>query len=168
MICGFGDFLGLSVLSMTSESSWRSRSNDARLRAWFCIRGRSVEERAINNSGTGKQRRGQAVGRGYHVRFPRAKRRDACPKTQRPGLAAGPSVLPLLGGQTLFVFFRLFLGRRQPLEPLEQLLLGHALGRDLGVVGIDRPAGSADQRNRSRLRLVDLDVFLQRMDQLFL
>src|SRR5215467_7002533 len=56
MICGFGDFLGLSVLSMTSESSWRSRSSDARLRAWFCIRGRSVEERAINNSGTGKQR----------------------------------------------------------------------------------------------------------------
>src|SRR5262249_33093714 len=94
MICGFGDFLGLSFLSMTCESSWRSRSSAARLRAWFCIRGRSVEERAINNSGTGKQRRGQLVGRGYHVRFLHAKRRDGCPKTQRPGLrrAVAPAI----------------------------------------------------------------------------
>src|SRR5262249_57692528 len=89
------------------------------------------------------------------------------PKRNGPAYA-GPLSLPLMGGQTLFVFFRLFLGRRQPLEPLEQLLLGHALGRDLGVVGIDGPASSADQRNRSRLGLVDLDVFLQGMDQLLL
>ena len=41
-----------------------------------------------------------------------------------------------MGG--LFFLFGLFLGRRKPFEALEQLFLGHALARDLGVVGIDR------------------------------
>src|SRR5712691_10347041 len=65
----------------------------------------------------------------------------------------------------LFLFFRLLLGRGQPFQALEQLLLGHAIDRDLGIVGIDAAAGGADERRRLGLRLVDLDVFLQRMDE---
>src|SRR5207302_10964201 len=41
----------------------------------------------------------------------------------------------------LFFFFRLLLGWREPFEPLEELLLGHALDCDLGIIGVDRSAG---------------------------
>src|ERR1700692_3472101 len=62
----------------------------------------------------------------------------------------------------------LALGRSQALQALELLFLGHPVGGHLGIVGIDAGAGRADKRNRLGLRLVDFDVFLQRMDQLFL
>ena len=64
-----------------------------------------------------------------------------------------------------FVLFGLFLGRRQALQALEEFFLGHALDGDLGVVGIDACAGRADQRHGIGLWLVDLDEFLQEMNQ---
>ena len=38
--------------------------------------------------------------------------------------------------------------RREAFQALEQLFLGHAVGNDLSVVGIDPSAGRADQLNR--------------------
>ena len=67
----------------------------------------------------------------------------------------------------LFFFFRLFLGRSEPFQPLEQLFLGHAVACDFGIVCIGRgPGRAADERRALGLGLVDLDVFLQRMDKL--
>lgn len=40
-------------------------------------------------------------------------------------------------GEILLFFFRLLLRRGQPFQALQQLFLGHAVGRDLGIVGID-------------------------------
>ena len=57
-------------------------------------------------------------------------------------------------------------GGAKPFEALEQFLFGHAVDSDLGVVGLD--AAAADQRHRLGLGLVDLDVFLQGMDKVFL
>src|SRR5882757_11233079 len=61
----------------------------------------------------------------------------------------------------LLVLFGLLLGRREALEALEQLFLGHPLDRNFGVVGIDAGAGRADQRHGIGLGLVDLDELLQ-------
>src|SRR5271168_2528346 len=67
----------------------------------------------------------------------------------------------------LLVFFRLFFGRGESLETLQQLFLGHALDGDLGVVGIDARSGRTNQRDRIGLRLVHLDEFLQGMNEFF-
>src|ERR1700733_2375714 len=58
--------------------------------------------------------------------------------------------------------------RCETFQALEQLFLAHAIGDDFGIVGIDAGAGRTDQRNTFGLRLVDLDVFLQRVDELLL
>jgi hypothetical protein len=58
----------------------------------------------------------------------------------------------------LLVFFRLFFGRGESLETLQQLFLGHALDGDLGVVGIDARSGRTNQRDRIGLRLVHLEI----------
>ena len=58
------------------------------------------------------------------------------------------------------VLFGLLFRRRQAFEALQKLLLGHALDRDLGVVGIDAGARRADQGHGIGLRLVDFDEFL--------
>src|SRR5262249_58309936 len=73
----------------------------------------------------------------------------------------------------LFLVVRLdrlgaLLGRREALEALEELLLGHAVGHHFGVVRVDARAGRADQRHGLGLRLVHFDVFLQRLDHIFL
>ncbi len=52
------------------------------------------------------------------------------------------------------------------LQAPQQLFLAHVLHRNVGVVGIGR-TGRADQR-RFCFRLIDLDILLQRMDQVFL
>ena len=65
----------------------------------------------------------------------------------------------------LFVLFGLLFRRRQALKALQEFFLGHALDRDLGVVGIDAGAGRADQRHGIGLWLVDLDELLQGMNQ---
>ena len=70
-----------------------------------------------------------------------------------------------LQNEGLFVLFGLLFRRRQALEALQQLFLGHALDRDFGVVGIDAGAGRADQGHGIGLGLVDLDEFLQGMNQ---
>ncbi len=75
---------------------------------------------------------------------------------RRPEMAAG-----------LFFFFRLLFWGGQALETLQQLFLGHALDRDLGIVGIHAGAGRSDQRNGIGFRLVDFHEFLQRMHQFF-
>ena len=69
--------------------------------------------------------------------------------------------------RSLLVLFGLLFRRRQTLEALQKLLLGHALDRDLGIVGIDAGARRTDQRHRIGLRLVHFDEFLQRMNQFF-
>jgi hypothetical protein len=54
----------------------------------------------------------------------------------------------------------LILGRREAFQAFEQLFLAHAVGYDLGIVGIDAGPGRTDERNTFGLRLVNLDVFL--------
>ncbi len=56
-------------------------------------------------------------------------------------------------------------GGARPSRPLSSSSSVIRSDRDLGVVGIDRAARSADQRHRGGLRLVDLDIFLQRVNQ---
>jgi hypothetical protein len=68
--------------------------------------------------------------------------------------------------RALFLFFGLGLWRSEPFETLQQFFLAHVLHGDVGIVGVDRP-GCPDQR-RVGLGLVDLDIFLQRMNQVFL
>src|SRR5205809_7233415 len=69
------------------------------------------------------------------------------------------------GCSGLLVLFGLFFRRRQAFQALEELFLGHALDRDLGVVGIDAGASRADQRHGIGLWLVDLDELLQGMHE---
>ena len=66
--------------------------------------------------------------------------------------------------KSLFLVLGLFLGRGKPFQTLEELFLGHAVPNDLGIVGIDAAAGCTDERSSLRLGLVDLHVFLQRMN----
>ena len=69
-------------------------------------------------------------------------------KDNGPGIEPGRCTR-IVSGRGLFLVFRLLLGRRQAFEALEQLFFGHAVGGDLGIVGIDRAAGGADQRHPS-------------------
>src|SRR5262249_721098 len=80
------------------------------------------------------------------------KRFEAClAKCKRPG-KPGRSVNTHKWVRTASFLFlglgllRLLLGRGQALETLEQLLLGHAIDRDLGIVSVGPPARAADQR----------------------
>jgi hypothetical protein len=75
-------------------------------------------------------------------------RRSRTPKTQRPGVQAGPFIANF-GGKSVkglfHVLFRRLFRRRQAFQALEQLFLGHAVSGDLGIVGIDaRPRPGAD------------------------
>jgi len=56
--------------------------------------------------------------------------------------------------------------KRRP-EGAQQVFLAHAVHGDRGIVRIGAAAGG-DHRHRIRLRLVHLDIFLQRVDQVFL
>src|SRR5947207_377448 len=89
-----------------------------------------------------------------------------------PSNKSGPAIAGPLGcyAATLFcvVGLGLLLGRSEALETLEQLFLAHVLGRHRGIVGIDRSATAGQERHIVGFGLVDLDVFLQRMDQVFL
>ena len=67
----------------------------------------------------------------------------------------------------LLVFFGLLFRRGEPLKTLQEFFLGHALDRDLGIIGIDARAGRPDQWNRVGFGLVDLNEFLQGMNELF-
>ena len=63
--------------------------------------------------------------------------------------------------------------RYQPFDAGEQVFLGHAVESDvvLGIVGIGRRDGSTGlvgDHLAVSFRLVDLDVLLQRVDQVFL
>src|SRR4051794_33065679 len=85
------------------------------------------------------------------------------PKSERPGDAPGPcNIACSLRCQRSDVVvadfalrLRARLRGRKALEALEQLFLGHAVGGDLGIVGVDTGAGRADQRHVVELRLVD-------------
>ena len=59
------------------------------------------------------------------------------------------------------VLFGLLFRRRQALEALQKLFLGHALYGDLGVIGIDAGARRPDQGHGIGFRLVHFDEFLQ-------
>src|SRR5205807_601126 len=59
-ICGWGYFLGFTARSIACDTMLRPRSSGARVRAWFCMRGRSLEERAIVSL-----RRSRVPRRGY-------------------------------------------------------------------------------------------------------
>src|SRR5207237_4344148 len=60
----------------------------------------------------------------------------------------------------LLVLLGLLLRRREAFEALQELLFGHALNGNFGIVGIDARAGGTDQRHRIGFRLVDLDELL--------
>ena len=88
---------------------------------------------------------------------------------KKPG-RAGLSQSPMRGVSRLVVA----LGRRdEAFEAAQQVFLGHAVeGSIVRVVAGHRPAPerprSGEQRHGLGLRLVDLDVLLQRVDQVFL
>jgi len=65
----------------------------------------------------------------------------------------------------LLVLFGLLFRRRQALEALQKLFLGHALDRDLVSSASTLAPAEADQRHGIRFWLVDLDEFLQGMNQ---
>src|ERR1700722_7458826 len=112
------------------------------------MRGRSVEGRAMTILAPGMADAGARSG--YHG--------DSWPlqgayamvceiyRWPEPGRPACPAV----GAGRLFFLFGLLFRRGEPLQALEELFLGHALDRDLGIVGIDRGAGRADQRDGRR------------------
>jgi hypothetical protein len=79
-------------------------------------------------------------------------------------MGAGEVLFLVVAGVGLRLAFR----RGKAFQALEQLFLGHAVRGDVGVVGIDPGAGRANERNRLGLRLIDLDVFLQGMDEFLL
>src|SRR5215211_7323748 len=59
--------------------------------------------------------------------------------------------------------------RLEVLQSAEQVILAHAVELDIRVVaGAGRRRRPAEKRHGLRLRLVDLDVFLQRVDELLL
>jgi len=90
-----------------------------------------------------------------------------CQQKQRPGQLSGPLTDQGFGrrGRAIRPLRGLLFRRRQALEALQKLFLGHALDRDFGVVGIDAGAGRADQRHGIGLWFVDLDELLERMNQ---
>lgn len=67
----------------------------------------------------------------------------------------------------LFLVVRLLFRRRQAFEAPQQFFFGHALDGHFHVVGIGAGASGPDQRHHIGLRLVDFNVALQGMDQLF-
>ena len=84
----------------------------------------------------------------------------------------GPNKCPGLrqiGGvrEGLFVLFGLLFRRRQAFETLQELFLGHALDRDLGIVGIDAGSCGTNQGHRIGFWFVDLDELLQGVNQFF-
>src|SRR3954465_6230054 len=66
----------------------------------------------------------------------------------------------------LLVFLGLFFRRREAFEALQELLFGHALNGNFGIVRIDAGASGTDQRHRVGLGLVDFDELLERVHQL--
>src|SRR5262249_55911460 len=153
---------------MTWLTILKLRPSGARALDWFCMRGRSVEERAIGILATRPGSSGRTsredimpfVNR-YKARILRFSKTVAA-RMDRAAYADAESLL------VLFLLLRLLLRRSEPLEALEQLFFGHAIDRHLGIVGIDGAAGRADKRRRLRLGLVDLDVLLQRVNELLL
>ena len=66
----------------------------------------------------------------------------------------------------LFLFiarvrFGLAFGRSKAFEAIEELLFGHPVGGDVGIVGVHPGTRCANERNRLRLGLVDFYIFLQ-------
>ena len=94
---------------------------------------------------------------------------DAAQRNPGWSRAGDPDIAALLGWRTsrdgrrpiYSLVFRLFLGWGEPFEPLEQLLLGHAIARNLCIVGVHGASAGADERRCFRLRFVNFDVFLQ-------
>src|SRR6516164_226406 len=82
----------------------------------------------------------------------------------RPAPPHRPDALALF-----FLFAGIWLGlvfrRGKALEPFEEFLFGHAVGGHVGIVGIAHGTRRADQRIHLGLGFVDLDIFLQRMDE---
>src|SRR5262249_30164331 len=82
----------------------------------------------------------------------------------RPAPPHRPAALALF---FLFAGIRLGLvfGGGEALEPVGEFLFGHAVRGYVGIVGIDPGPGRADERNRLGFGFVNLDIFLQRMDE---
>ena len=95
---------------------------------------------------------------GNHENLNKSKGPDKC-----PGLLVNPVEFgnPWYNRDGLLVLFGLLFRGCKALEALQKFLLGHALNRDLGVIGIDAGACRPDQGHRIGLRLVNLDEFLQ-------
>src|SRR5262249_8047612 len=123
----------------------RLRSSGARARDWFCMRGRLVEERAIVILAGAADDRPPAYPKDITTRPnpPQGVALNGYPKTNGPD-RAGP-LSQIRPAKPLFFFLGLLLGRGEPFQSLEQLLFGHAVDRNLGIVGVDRPAGRRDQ-----------------------
>ncbi len=167
--------LDFAALSTACGTTLRLRSSGARVRDWFCIRGRSVVERAIvflvparhDRPGAGKDITtfvngckhgisakgsaqtktngpGREPGRGRNVR---SRRRPEAPHSSSSGCSSGG------------------------VSPSRPLSSSSSVMRSV-VTSVSSastlPARCGDERGSLGLGLVDLNVFLQRMNELFL
>src|SRR4051794_17312448 len=107
----------------------RLRSSGARTFDWFCMRGRSEEERAMSILGDPSAPAAGVPNKDITAILDRHKalilwfaQAAGWPllKRQRPGWKAGPQ-FESRNLKGLFLFFRLFFGRSKPFETLEQL-----------------------------------------------
>ena len=123
--------LGFSVRSMACERRSSRSSSGARVRAWFCIRGRSVVERAMNPRRPADQRsRTLTLQDITAIRYRRkvAQHDMRLHETANGPDRAGPFRDACRSWQTLYSSSsRLLLRRREAFEALEQFFLGHAV-----------------------------------------
>src|SRR4029078_8635663 len=123
-----------------------------------------ANRRSISH-GLGAEPRRQATAKSGPANFrPSANhtsKHKKCKQKKSPGQMSGPltnrEVRDVPQASSLLVLFGLLFRRCQALEALEEFFLGHALGRDLGVVGIDAGASRADQRDGIGIWLGDAD-----------
>src|SRR5581483_1380571 len=158
---GFG-----AASSATFGTRFGPRATGTRGRGWFCIRGRSTGERAIGGSlGNPWSLHRQpasatAHSQGYHDTSlaPQGEQSGKAPQNgplQRPASLPDTKVwltAAVAADGLLFLVADVGLGlglrRGQALQALEQLFLAHAVGGDVGIVGIDARPGRPDQRHR--------------------
>src|SRR6476620_9991338 len=88
---------------------------------------------------------------------------------RRPGFWPGRYVELMRKREGLLgILFRWLLRRGQAFKALEQLFLGHAVRCYLSIVGVDTGARTGTDQRYFGLGLVNLDVFLQAMNEIFL
>jgi hypothetical protein len=107
----------------------------------FRCPGHSVAPNRPLSDHIGGSRRGVHPCPGQHQGNHETINKSKGPDKVRAFCRMGLETLGEAAERGLFVLFGLLFRRRQAFEALQELFLGHALDRDLGVVGIDAGPG---------------------------